>query len=227
MFFQSISRLFSVLTAEPSLWEELWEYFNDKYFTPDYGDYTYIEISESSMVSLPAIVFAFFIGINIAAIAAIFNKRVLGDFARALISVEAHTPETAQTLEQLGYLKNTAIRSSLKNGTTLRRVVKCVEEEAYYAELEKKRREFEASNTDPKAKFKEIPFSMDVSTAHFYIPEDQKYTAELKFEKKGTNWLTFAGVFIGSIVISLLVIWVVPELLQMLDNFLGMFSGTN
>ena len=65
---------------------------------------------------------------------------------------------------------------------------------------------------------------MDVSTAHFYIPEDLKYTAELKFEKKGTDWLSFVLVLVGSIVLALLIIWAVPELLQMTDNFLGMFS---
>ena len=224
MFFRLTTRLFSRLSSEPSLIEELWDFYKDKYFTPQFGDYEHIEIAESSLVSLPMVAIAAVIGMCIAAIAAIFNKRYLGDFVRTLISAEALSPETAQTLEQLGYLKNTTIRSSLKNGTTLRRVIKCVEEEQYYDAMKKKREEFEQTNTDPKAKFKEIPYNMDVSTAHFYIPEDLKYTAELKFEKKGTDWLSFVLVLVGSIVLALLIIWAVPELLQMTDNFLGMFS---
>ena len=224
MFFRLTTRLFSRLSSEPSLIEELWEFYKDKYFTPQFGDYEHIEIAESSLVSLPMVAIAAVIGMCIAAIAAIFNKRYLGDFVRTLISAEALSPETAQTLEQLGYLKNTTIRSSLKNGTTLRRVIKCVEEEQYYDAMKKKREEFEQTNTDPKAKFKEIPYKMDVSTAHFYIPEDLKYTAELKFEKKGTDWLSFVLVLVGSIVLALLIIWAVPELLQMTDNFLGMFN---
>lgn len=224
MFFRLTTRLFSHLSSEPSLFEELWEFYKDKYFTPQFGDYEHIELAESSLVSLPMVAIAVVIGMCIAAIAAIFNKRYLGDFARTLISAEALSPETAQTLEQLGYLKNTTIRSSLKNGTTLRRVVKCVEEEQYYNAMKEKREEFEQTNTNPKVKFKEIPYKIDVSTAHFYIPEDLKYTAELKFEKKGTDWLSFALVLAGSIVLALLLIWVVPELLQMTDNFLGMFS---
>jgi len=90
--------------------------------------------------------------------------------------------------------------------------------------MQKKREEFELTNTDKKVKFKEIPYKIDVSTAHFYIPEDLKYTAELKFEKKGTDWLSFILVVVGSIALALLIIWVVPELLQMTDNFLGMFN---
>ena len=224
MFFQSTTRLFSYLSSQPSLFEELWQYFSEKYFTPQFGDYEYINLAESSLVSLPMISIAIVIGMCLAAVAAIFNKRYLGDFARALISVEALSPETAQTLEQLGYLKNTTIRSSLRSGATLRRVVKCVEEEQYYAEMQKKREEFEQTNTDPKAKFKEMPYKIDVSTAHFYIPEELKYTAELKFEKKGTDWLAFLAVLVGSILLGLLLIWVVPELLQMTDNFLGMLN---
>ena len=226
MFFQSATRLFSYLSSqtEPSLFEELWEFYKEKYFTPQFGDYEHIEIAESSIITLPMVVLALVIGMCLAAVAAIFNKRYLGDFARTVISAEALSPETAQTLEQLGYLKNTTIRSSLKSGTTLQRVVKCVEEEQYYAEMQKKREEFEQSNTDKKVKFKEIPYKIDVSTAHFYIPEDLKYTAELKFEKKGTDWLSFILVVVGSIALALLIIWVVPELLQMTDNFLGMFN---
>lgn len=225
MFYHFSHRLFSVLNSEPTLWEELWEYFNDKYFTPQYGDYQYIDLGSGSMFSFQTIVIGFIVGAILASLSYIFNKRVLGDFVRALLSVEAHSPDRAQTLEQLGYLKNTTIRSALKRGASLRRVVKCVEEEAYLAEQEQKRLQFEASRTDPKQKFKELPFVMDPSTAHYYVPEELRYTADLKFEKKGTNWLVFGGVVVGAIAVGLLSIWLLPELLQMADNFIGMFAG--
>lgn len=218
-------RLSGILSEEePSLLAELWEYFNNKYFSPEYGNYENISITPSSMTSFRMIVFAFFIGINLAAIYAIFNKRYLGDFARAVISCDALSPETAKTLTELGYLKNTVIRSSLKSGTTLRRVVKCVEEEEFYAGIEEKRREFEASGHPRGEKFREASFKIDFETAHFYIPDELKYTAEIKFEKKGTNWLTFAGVFILSLALMILVFRLMPDMLQMTDNFLSMFS---
>ena len=225
MFYQFSHRLFSVLSSQPTLWEELWDYFNNKYFTPQYGDYQYIELGSGSMFSFQTIVIGFIVGAILASVSFIFNKRVLGDFVRALLSVDAHSPEEARTLEQLGYLKNTTIRSALKRGTSLRRVVKCVEEEAYLAQQEQKRLQFEAENTDPKQKFKEIPFVMDPSTAHYYIPEQLRYTADIKFEQKGTNWLVFAGVVIGAVAVGLLAIWMLPELLQMADNFIGIFAG--
>lgn len=225
MFFQIYNRLFSVLSGQPSLIEELWDFYKDKYFTPDYGEYHYLDVGGNSMVSLTTIVIAFIIGIVLASAAAIFNKRVLGDFVRSLLLDEAHSPESAKTLEQLGYLKNTTIRSALKRGTTLRRVVRCVEEDEYLEELERARQRFEENRTDTRQKFKETPFVMDVSTAHFYIPEELRYTADIKFEQKGTNWLVFLGVVIGAIAMGVLVIWLMPQLLQMLDNFIGMFAG--
>ena len=224
MFFRMYTRLFSTLSEEPTLLEELWAFYKDKYFTPDYGDYNYIDVGGNSMISLTTIVFGFIIGIVLASAAAIFNKRVLGEFVRKLLYEEAHSPEGAMTLEQLGYLKNTTIRSAVKHSTSMRKVVRCVEEEEYLRQMEAARAAFEASNTDPKLKFKETPFVMNASQAHFYIPEELRYTADIKFEQKGTNGLVFAGVVICAVLLGVLTVKLLPQLLQMLDNFIGMFA---
>lgn len=226
---------------EPSLIKELYDYFVNKYFTPQYGEYNHIEIGNSTMISLPMILIAFFIGVNLAAIYAIFNKRVLGDFVRVLNYRDANTPETALTLKELGFHKNTAVRSSLK-GVTLRRVVRCVEEENFKASLEEKRAEFERSLSgndgegeskgkngifgSRKPKFRETEFKLDLETAHFYIPEELRYTADIKFEKKGTDWMAYLAVIVitGALVIGM--IWIFPDILQLIDNFITMFAGT-
>lgn len=220
MLINALNRIFVTLESEQSLISELWGYLKDKYFTPHYGEYEHIQVGTSSMVSFQMIVVAFFIGINIAAIMAVFDKRVLGEFARKLICEEALTPEKAMTLSELGFYKNTAVRSNLRSGSTLKRVVRCVEEEQYNATLDKKRQEFEASGGK---NFRAAPFKIDFETAHFYLPEDMKYTAEIKFNKKGTNWLTVLGVFVGSFALMIAAFWLFPDILQLIDNFLSMF----
>lgn len=220
MLITALNRILVTLESQPSLISELWEYFKDKYFTPHYGEYEHIQVGTSSMVSFRMIVIAFFIGINLAAILAIFDKRVLGEFARKLIYEEALSPDRAMTISELGFYKNTAVRSNLRCGSTLKRVVRCVEEEQYNAALEQKRLDFEASGGKG---FREVPFKLDLETAHFYIPEELKYTAEIKFEKKGTNWLTFLGVFVGSFAMMIAAFWLYPDILQLIDNFLSMF----
>lgn len=228
MFFRFPSRLSHILTEEQSLLSELWEYFGNKYFPSDLGEYSNFDIGGSSLVTFRVIVFGIFIGINLASLLAIFDKRVLGDFARTLISNDCLSPESAKTLAQLGYLKNLAVRSSLRSGYTLRRVVRCVEEEEHQQSTAQKRLEYDAAKSDDaekKPKFKETSFKPDLSEAHFYIPEELKYVAEIKFNKKGTNWLTFLAVLVLSTAVVFLVFWLTPELLRMLDNFLTMVKG--
>lgn len=263
MFPEFINRTFAVLTDEPSLISELYEYFKEKYFTPEFGDYTHFSIGSGSMLSLQTLLFGLFVGVNLAALLAIFNKRVLGDFVRKLLSEECSSPESAKTLRELGFIKNTAVRGSLRSGVTLRRIVRCVETDEHNRALEEKRREYEAANNPPAhpdapvseadddapagektvaaplpganlpnsspkkvrgAAFCEIPFKINFDTAHFYIPKELKYTADIKFEKKGTNWLAFFAVLILSVVMMILIIKLLPELLQMLDNFFNIFS---
>lgn len=231
-----ITAIFRKLSEEePSLLRELFDYFVNKYFTPQYGDYNHISVGNNSMISFPMIMIAFFIGINIAAVYAIFNKRVLGDFVRALNFRDANSPETALTLSELGFNKNTAVRSSLK-GATLRRVVRCREEEEFRASVEEKRREFEATfmsgndgeekSGSKKPKFREPEFKLDLSSAHFYIPESLRFTADIKFEKKGTDWIAYIAVLIISAALAVGLIWIFPDVLQLIDNFITMFSGT-
>lgn len=231
-FLSNFSHIFFKLNDEQSLISELFEYFKDKYFTPQFGDYQHFSVGTDSGVSLQTIVFGFFIGINLASLVMIFDRRVLGNFVRKLISDECLSPEKAKTLTDLGYFKNSAIRGNLKSGVTLRRVVRCVEEDEYNKSLEEKRAEYDAESTpDGSGKkkrrpaFREVPFVIDFKTAHFYIPNDLKYTAEIKFEKKGTNWLSFFAVLVISLAIMLIVIQFIPDLLQMLDNFLTSVSG--
>lgn len=222
MFSNAINRIFVTLESEQSLISELWEYLKDKYFTPHYGDYEHIQVGTSSMVSFSMIVVAFFIGINIAAFIAVFDKRVLGEFARKLIYEDALTPQTAKTLSELGFYKNTAVRSNLRSGSTLKKVVRCVEEEEYNAALDKKRQEFEQSGGK---NFRSAPFKVDFDNAHFYVPDEMKYTAEIKFDKKGTNWLTMFGVLVVSFALMIAAFWLFPDILQLIDNFLSMTKG--
>ncbi len=231
MFFRLQGFITRKLAEEQSLISELWDYFTQKYFSPDLSGYDNFSLGGTSMFSVRTVIFGIYIGLNLAAILAIFDKRVLGDFVRALLGEDCLSKESAKTVAELGFAKNTAVRSSLKSGYTLRRVVKCVEEEQFYADLAEKQAEYEkeaalaAERGEKMPKFRATEFKVDLATAHFYIPEQIKYTAEQKFEKKGTNWLTFAGVFLLSTAALFAVFALLPDLLRMLDNTINMVSG--
>lgn len=201
--------------------------FLNEWFSPEMGEYEYIGISGTTLRNM---IFGLLIGFFLACCITVFDRRVLGDFVRHVLQNECLSKDRAKTLAELGYLKNTFIRGSLKSGVTLRRVVKCVEEEEFLEAARKRRAELEAAfAAEGKKPPKQKPeaFKIDVSVMHFYIPEEMKYMAEVKFEKKGANWVTLLIALLLFIAIAALVIFLLPDLLQMLDNMLGQFDPKN
>jgi hypothetical protein len=211
-----------------SFFRLLFEFIKEELLSTEFGNYQHISFDARSAASFRLLVFGLYLGINIAALIAIFNKRVLGDFVRALISNECFSPGSAKTLSDLGYQKNPAVRGSLRHGVTLRRVVHCVEEDEYLSALEQRRAEYETAEGSQKGRqpeFRETAYKINPDTAHFYIPERLKHMADIKFEKKGTNLFSFFAVLVLSTIMVVLVFKFMPDVLQMIDNFLTMFSS--
>lgn len=209
--------------GEPSLWSEFWKYINEKYFSVDMSSYENLGFEANSMITLPMIVIAFAIGLVIASVLAAYNKRVLGELVRQMIYQGALGKENAKTLEELGFSGRRSIAQSLRRGVTLRRVVKCSEEVDYNNEMAEKRLEYEKKReeNDKLPPFKMVDYNVNTSKDHFYIPHEEKFTAETKFNKKGTTWFGVVIVAIVSIILVFVLLSVIPWLLGMLDAALG------
>lgn len=190
-----------------ALIEELYVYFKETYFTIDYGEYGNLGIDPYNGSTFRVETFIIFavIGMVIACFMGSFNKGTLGQFVRDLISEECFSPESAKTLTELGYLKNTAVRASLKRGYTLKSVVRCVEEDNGTL--------ITHDNKNGTVSFNE---------AHFYVPEELKYRAAVRFAGKKTSKLVY--IFLPVIAIALIIFFikVFPNLLAMLNDFVGM-----
>ncbi len=66
---------------------------------------------------------------------------------------------------------------------------------------------------------------IDFETAKFYIPEEMKIRAELRYSQKGTD---LVALIIGILVFAIAAaaaIWVVPKILTMLDDFITMITS--
>ena len=102
-FFQlTHSGLMLLSESEPSLWEELWTYFNDKYFSVELGQYENIEIGTGTLLTFRNIILGLFAGLVIAAAFASYDKNRLGGFVRKMIREDCLWPEKARTLAELG-----------------------------------------------------------------------------------------------------------------------------
>ena len=220
---------FALTTPEEDLsfWEKLWNGFRELFIKSD-GYYEHINVSYGTLLSVRLIILGLFVGMCIATFVTVFNKRVLGDVVRKLLSRDALSHDSALTLEELGYDKNIAIRLSLKYGTSLRRVVKSREEVGYYEELERKREEYlsHKKNGEKIPKFKEAPYKMDVCADHFYIPEDMKYMADIKFEKKGNTLLGAFLIVLGLAAAFLVIMYFLPDILSFINSIAAGFEST-
>ena len=182
---------------------ELITYFRETYFTIRFGAYDNFSVSEQSANIINMIIPALVWGIIIAAVATFFCRRVLGGFVRTLIKKEAFSPDAGMTLLETGSFRSTIIRRELCRSAFLRKVVFCREEQAFLAE-----------------KGKDATYKIDFTRDHFYIPEDLKYRAELRFEQKGSGWLFVLLTVVFMPIIASLICQFLPDILQMCDNLI-------
>lgn len=221
-------RLSALMLAakEQSFWEELWGAIEDRYFSVKTGQYQHIQINSGSFLSLQIIVIGIFIGIILSTVFITYDKRKLGGFVRHVISEGCLSPEKAKTLSELGCFKDVAVRSNIKRGGVLSRVVRCVERDKFIADMEIMRQKYIEKNGSDKG-FCELEYQIDFETAHFYIPDEEHYQAEIRFDQKGTGWRSILLVTVVSVISASIVCFLLPEILQLVDNMIGIFKGNN
>ena len=130
------------------------------------------------------------------------------------------------TLSELEEGERSSPARALRRSSHLRKVVKCVEEEEYYAELIKTREEYEKrreeDSTLPTFKSADYEFS---GTERYYIPEDKKYSAETRFSNAGTAWWSLPLAILVALVCAFLIMISLPYVLKLLDQLIEAFKS--
>ncbi len=147
--------------------------------------------------SIDTIAWCMFGGVIIGAGIAIYFKEVLGAFVRFLIKNGYNSAEVAPMLEETKYAKNFFVKRAIKNGT-YKRVMKI------------------QAPDDEKLTSKEV-----ILKSRYYIPDDLVFQAENVFSKKGTSWFALLMTVILFFIVAALSLFVVPDLIQMLNNFIN------
>ena len=211
--------------SEQPLIEELWEYFVDTYIN---NETTYENLDFGGLFSVQTLVIGLFLGLAAAGFVAVFNKQINGAFVERLMREGCVSPESAKSLPELDLADKLTLRYAVSRGVNLRRVVKCREEAEYDAESAQKAEEYaEMRKENPRLpkQFTPKPFKVDPDAHHFYIPEDMKYMAEVKFDRKGNSW--WSAVIYAAVILVALVALIVflPNILNLLDEFIGSLKG--
>ena len=209
--------------TEPTLWEELWAYFHDKYFSPSTPQYEHIHFGSGSIVSMEGIIWGIFFGVIIAAALVCYDKNRLGAFVRAITKQQALWPDKAKTLWELGFERNGAVKRSLRSRNQLGRIVRCVERDRYDAEVEAARAEYIEKNGSDKD-FSMPPYRINFEEDHFYIPDEEHYRAEVRYDNKGSSWRAFLLVLLVAGACVALLLFLLPDMLQMVDNLIDILS---
>lgn len=265
----------------PGLWEriaewyqdsvihELITYFEERYFTMEFGAYENFSLSTGGAATIRNLVFAMAVAMVVCAIWTAHVRIGLGRFVRRLLRTEATSPESAKTLAELELFRNATLRRELARGTNLRMVVRCVhadgrdtavgawrETDPYLApnaepvsepdgagstEGEGSADEQTATLKTPSTTAETAPtccenaptyrknankqaLSIDFLTARFYVPEDLKYRAEIRFEKRGSGWPAAVLTVVLAVVLAALLCWLLPDLIHLADLIISLAS---
>lgn len=167
-------------------------------------------------ISVKLIVWALFAGFVFAALLAVYNKRLIGGLVKKMLYEDCTTPEKARTVTELGYGTDWFIKNALRTDNALLRFVKRID----------------APKTDENGnEISEKPEKsrgghdiIDFTTAKFYIPEDLKYKADVRYASKGTDFVSFGICVVIFIAAAFAAIFLIPDLIQLIDNFVGTFK---
>lgn len=154
---------------------------------------------------LSSAIWVVFLGICCAAFYAYYQRRLLGDLLRALISAGAENEQTAKTLTDIGYgsgLRHWFASRALRKGSGLRRTVEAVYEESA------------PEPKNPDELFVKKPAAP--VPQRYYVPEERRITAEIRYDGEGTTastlLLTVAAFFVVALITMSLLPWIIRQI---------------
>lgn len=148
------------------------------------------------------IIWCIYIGFMIASVIYYYQKKVIGGFVRRVLELGANSPDTALTLTELGYQNHPAIRRELMGRGPLRKTVWEVEDN--YREGE--------NGVLYCAREK----ALDLNLGKFYISEEKRIEAELRYDNKGTDLFALIIAAVIFFVIAVLACIWLPTLLSLI-----------
>lgn len=146
--------------------------------------------------TLQVLVWALYAGVMLGAIAATLDKYYCLGLIKAMVKAEANAPERAVTLESLDVKGKWYLGYAMRSGKPLRKMLAVPE------------------GAETK-KTKELPV---------YLPEEKRPTAETRYDNgpRPIRSLIIAAAALTAV--AFFVLFAVPELLTMLDNFITMIN---
>lgn len=170
---------------------EFWKEFIDAL----YPDYHYVNLkSPLLLIDLNYILIGLYVGIVVGLVFMCYRKVHMGKTVRAILKAEAYTEDTAKSPAELGLGKSRSLVRALRK-KKFGGLIKAV-----------------GVDTDAARP--------DFSSERYYIPENLRYQAEERYSRRGAGIPMVIFWAIVLIPVFMLLRFAIPELLQLLDNFI-------
>ena len=211
-----------------SLFQELYTYFLENCYRVRLTGYRFFKLDTTGEFFV-MLILGIFLGIFLASLAVIYQKRYLGRFITRLQQKSAFSEENAQSLADLGLARSFLIRHNLQSqGSVMRKLVRLVTPERTDTPVTAEKCEGEACEGAPSDTKKKKPKlslreTIDFDATRFYIPEELRYRAEFRFRRRGSTPLLILFSFLVCAVLSVVFILFYPDLIRLADNTLGLF----
>ena len=175
-------------------------------------------------ISVKLIVWALFAGFVLAALLAVYNKRLIGGLVKKMLFEDCTSPEKALTVTELGFGTDWFIKNALRTDNALLHFVKRIDApKETDGETSEDGAETDKEPAAPK-KSRGGHDIIDFGTAKFYIPEELKYRADVRYASKGTDLISFGICIVIFIAAAFAAVFLIPDLIQLIDNFIGTFK---
>ena len=159
------------------------------------GNYEHFTIDADTANLLGTLVIAICVGAILAALYNFYIRNIPGSIVRALLRAQALSPESAVDIETLALPCRALVRFELRRGSALSRMVQ---------QAPSSEQDGECAPQPPR----------------YYIPEEAKYRAELRFSSEGNGLVALILTSALSVGLAALVIALLPWFLGVIDKIL-------
>ncbi|MBE6598134.1 MAG: hypothetical protein E7638_01690 [Ruminococcaceae bacterium] len=173
-------------------------------------NYAHLDLSSLSAGSLGLVVWGICGGIIAGIFLSLIYKNITSSFIKTLVKKGISDEEKAVTLSEAEAKGKWYLRSALKSPyKPIRRYVICANEKDLLG--------FDPKEQDNIGKKADLP----MDKAKFYLPEENRTKAEIRFSEAKRPAASFIFTAVLLIAAAYFSLYAAPELLQMLDNFIG------
>ena len=177
---------------------------------------------DNPVTTLPIIIWGLFAGFAIAGILSYYNKTYLGAVVRSLVKKGANCPENALLLSHTGVRADAIRFRAVCRDGALTKYVKIANPEECEIE-QKKQPAFVRGicrffSIERKKKY-------DAGKAKFYIPEEKRIQAELRYAAKGNSLGAIAIGIVAAFVVAVVAIKCIPYILDLVDSVITLYKN--